>query len=108
MSLAAAFHDPRFHPVNRDELKDLKLEISVLSPLREIVDVNEIEVGRHGLYIVKGVFSGLLLPQVATEYRWDRTTFLRETCRKAGLPPQAWKDEDVRIFVFSAEVFGET
>jgi MEMO1 family protein len=107
MAVAAAFHDPRFKPIHQSELNDLTLEISVLSPLREITDINEIEVGRHGLYIVKGVYSGLLLPQVATEYRWDRMTFLRETCRKAGLPPKAWQEKDVQIFIFSAEVFGE-
>ena len=81
--------------------------ISALTPLRQIEDVSEIEVGRHGIYIVKGYHSGLLLPQVATEYNWDRDTFLRETCAKAGLPQDAWKDKDTKIFIFSASVFGE-
>ena len=89
MAVAAAFHDPRFPSLKPDELKDLSFEVSVLSPLRRINDINEIEVGKHGLYIVRGYNSGLLLPQVAVEYGWDRENFLAETCYKAGLPPQA-------------------
>jgi len=107
VAIAAAFNDPRFRPVRREELNELEIEISVLSPLRQVSDLNEISVGRHGLYIVKGFYSGLLLPQVATEYGWDRLTFLEETCRKAGLPPWAWKDDDAKIFIFSAEIFSE-
>ncbi|MBW2630230.1 MAG: AmmeMemoRadiSam system protein A [Deltaproteobacteria bacterium] len=107
MAQAAAFRDPRFHPVKEDEIEDLDIEISVLTPLRQVEDISEIEVGRHGIYIVKGFHSGLLLPQVATEYSWDRATFLRETCGKAGLSQDAWKDEDAKIFIFSASVFGE-
>ena len=74
MAQAAAFRDPRFRPVKEDELGDLDIEISVLTPLRQIQDISEIEVGRHGIYIVKGFHSGLLLPQVAMEYSWDRAT----------------------------------
>jgi len=107
MAQAAAFGDPRFCPVKADELEGLDIEISALTPLRQIEDISEIEVGRHGLYIVKGFHSGLLLPQVAMEYGWDRATFLRETCGKAGLPQDAWKDGDAKIFIFSASVFGE-
>lgn len=107
MAQAAAFKDPRFRPVKKDELEDLDIEISALTPLRQIEDVSEIEVGRHGIYIVKGFHSGLLLPQVATEYNWDRDTFLRETCAKADLPLDAWKDKDTKIYIFSASVFGE-
>lgn len=107
MAQAAAFEDPRFYPVTEEELKDLDIEISVLTPLRRIRDVNEIEVGKHGIYIVKGYRSGLLLPQVATEYGWDRITFLNETCRKAGLKPEDWKEKDTDIFIFSADIFGE-
>jgi len=107
MAVAAAFQDPRFEPVRREELKDLKLEISVLTPLRKIADVGEIEVGLHGLYIRKGGRAGLLLPQVATEYGWDLDTFLRETCCKAGLAPDAWKDPETEIYLFAADVFGE-
>jgi len=107
MAIAAAFQDPRFEPLKKEELKDLRLEISVLTPLRRIADVGEIEVGVHGLYIRKGGCAGLLLPQVATEYGWDRDTFLRETCCKAGLAPDAWRDRDTEIYHFSADVFGE-
>ena len=105
MAAAAAFDDPRFSPITKDELKDLELEISVLTPFKQITDVKEIEVGKHGLYIQKGFYSGLLLPQVATEYKWDRDTFLEQTCRKAGLPSNAWKEKDIKIFIFSADIF---
>lgn len=107
MAQAAAFRDPRFPPLKREEIGDLDIEISVLTPLKEIHDVSEIEVGKHGIYMVKGFHSGLLLPQVATEYGWDRTTFLSETCHKAGLPADAWRDPGTKIFIFSATVFGE-
>ncbi len=107
MAQAAAFNDQRFPPLIREELKDLSIEISVLTPLREIKDINEIETGVHGIYLIKGFYSGLLLPQVATQYKWDRLTFLKETCHKAGLPSDAWKDKDTRIYIFSADIFGE-
>jgi uncharacterized protein, PH0010 family len=107
MAQAAAFNDPRFPPLIREELNDLSIEISVLTPLREIKDINEIEIGVHGIYLIKGFYSGLLLPQVATQYKWDRLTFLKETCHKAGLPSNAWKDKDTRIYIFSADIFGE-
>jgi hypothetical protein len=107
MAEAAAFQDPRFPPLQRDELSGLSFEISILSPLKQITDVNEIEVGRHGLYIVMGFRSGLLLPQVASEYGWDRRTFLEQTCFKAGLSPGAWKEPTAKIFIFSADVFGD-
>jgi AmmeMemoRadiSam system protein A len=105
MAIESAFHDPRFEPVSKDEWKDIEIEISVLSPLKEIKDIEEIEVGKHGLYIEKGFHSGLLLPQVAVENNWDRDTFLEYTCWKAGLPKDAWKSEDTKISIFSAEVF---
>jgi AmmeMemoRadiSam system protein A len=107
MAVAAAFHDPRFEPLNKEELEELRLEISVLTPLRKVADTGEIEVGTHGLYIRKGGRAGLLLPQVATEYGWDGDTFLKETCRKAGLAPDAWRDPETEIYLFSADVFGE-
>jgi AmmeMemoRadiSam system protein A len=107
MAAAAAFHDPRFRPLQADELSDLEIEISVLSPMRLIKSTEEIEVGKHGLYIVKGYNRGLLLPQVATQYHWDRLAFLEQTCCKAGLPPDAWKDPDTKIYVFSAAVFAD-
>lgn len=106
MAQAAAFKDPRFPPLRREEFDDLSIEISVLTPLREIKDINEIEVGVHGIYVVKGFHSGLLLPQVAVQYKWDRLTFLEETCHKAGLPSNAWEDTDTRIYIFSADIFG--
>jgi hypothetical protein len=108
MAVAAAFHDPRFPSLESDEIRDLTFEISVLSPLKRIKDINEIEVGKHGLYIVRGYKSGLLLPQVAVEYEWDKETFLKETCYKAGLPMQAWMDKETEIYIFSADYFGDT
>jgi len=106
--LSAALEDTRFLPVTREELKDLDIEISVLTPFRRIRDIEEIEVGRHGLYLVQGRFRGLLLPQVATQYGWDRATFLAQTCRKSGLPESAWKDPHTIIHTFEAEVFSES
>ncbi len=105
MAEAAAFRDPRFQPLRADELPWLELEISILTPLEQIEDVERIRVGLHGLMIVKGSRSGLLLPQVAAERDWDVKTFLEETCRKAGLPRDAWKDKESAIYVFSADVF---
>jgi AmmeMemoRadiSam system protein A len=106
--LSAALEDTRFIAVMQNELKDLSIEISVLTPFRHIQNVEEIEVGRHGLYIVRGGYRGLLLPQVATQYRWDRTKFLEQTCLKSGLPESAWKDPRTIIHTFEAEVFSES
>lgn len=105
MAYAAAFHDPRFPPLTPAEFKDIDIEISVLSPLQRIRQIEEIEVGRHGLLIRQGPRQGLLLPQVATEYHWDRETFLQQTCRKAHLPPTAWQDPQTEIYIFSADIF---
>jgi len=105
---SAALRDPRFQPVSKAELPQLEYEISALSPIRKITDVKEIEVGKHGIIIRRGYSQGLLLPQVATEYGWNRETFLQHTCRKAGLPLDAWKQKDTEISIFSAEVFDET
>ena len=107
MAPAAAFHDPRFRPLQADELADLEIEISVLTPMKLIKSTDEIEVGKHGLYLVRGLNRGLLLPQVATQYHWDRLTFLEQTCYKAGLPPDAWKDPSTQIYTFSAEIFAD-
>jgi AmmeMemoRadiSam system protein A len=107
MAVAAAFHDPRFPSLKKSELRDLTFEISVLSPFTRIKDIKEIEVGKHGLYMVNGIRSGLLLPQVAIEYGWDRETFLKETCYKAGLPLDSWMDESTEIYIFSADYFGD-
>lgn len=106
LARSAAFHDPRFPPLAAGDLPRVRLEISVLSPLRRVEDPSEVEVGRHGLYLVQGARGGVLLPQVATEQGWDRETFLAQTCRKAGLRPDAWL-RGAEIRVFEAEVFGE-
>jgi len=107
MAVEAAVRDPRFPPVSEEELDKIDIEISVLSPLEECKDVNKIEVGVHGLEIQKGWHKGVLLPQVATEWGWDRETFLENTCLKAGLDKDAWKEEDTTIYTFTAQVFGE-
>jgi MEMO1 family protein len=107
VAAAAAVEDRRFQPVAPAELTQLQYEISVLSPIRRILDVKQIEVGKHGLIMRKGDAMGLLLPQVPVEQHWNRTQFLEETCVKAGLPPNAWKDPDTDIFAFTALVFGE-
>lgn len=106
MAVSAATRDPRFYPMKPDDLADFSLEISVLSPLQQIQSIEQIQVGTHGLYLIKGHNHGVLLPQVAVEYGWDRDTFLRQTCRKAGLPDEAWQ-KDAELYIFSAEVFGD-
>ena len=98
--------DPRFEPVRPGELKDLDVEISVLTPEREVPSIADVEIGRHGLIVEQGGRRGLLLPQVAAEYGWDAETFVSHTCLKAGLPAYAWQ-HDARISRFDAEVFGE-
>jgi AmmeMemoRadiSam system protein A len=105
MAVAAATRDPRFEPVGIAELPDLSIELSVLGPLERCEDVDSIEVGRHGLLVRKGERSGVLLPQVASENGWDRATFLRHTCLKAGLPAEAWRDSAATLYMFEAEVF---
>jgi hypothetical protein len=104
----AALEDRRFRPVSESELGILEYEISVLSPLRKVDDINQIHVGQHGLLIRKGEYEGVLLPQVPTEEGWNRNTFLEQVCVKAGLPQQAWKDEDADLFMFTALVFPES
>jgi AmmeMemoRadiSam system protein A len=103
----AALRDPRFQPVAASELPQLEYEISVLSPLRRVTDVEQIKVGQHGLLMKNGGYEGLLLPQVPVEEKWDRQTFLERTCGKAGMGSGCWKDEDTDIFLFTAVVFGE-
>ena len=104
---AAALNDPRFRPVTAGELAGLEYEISVLSPMRRVLDVKEIQVGRDGLLIRKGGLEGLLLPQVPTEEHWDRNTFLQQVCYKAMLPAGSWKDPAADLFRFTALVFEE-
>ena len=103
----AAMRDPRFPPVTASELPSLEYEISVMSPLRRVTDVQQIKVGQHGLLMKNGDSEGLLLPQVPVEQRWDRNTFLEQTCAKAGMRTSCWMDEDTDIFSFTAVVFGE-
>ncbi len=107
MAISSATEDPRFRRVTPDELADIDIEISVLSPLKRVKEVNEIEVGTHGILMRRGMYQGVLLPQVATEWGWDRDEFLAHTCEKAGLPMDAWRDPETSIEIFSAEVFGE-
>ena len=106
MAVSAATKDPRFYPMRKEELGESTLEISVLTPLRKVSSIEEIEVGKHGLYIEKNVARGVLLPQVATEYGWDRETFLGQTSIKAGMAADGWK-EGADIYIFGAEVFHE-
>ncbi|HMD36309.1 MAG TPA: AmmeMemoRadiSam system protein A [Vicinamibacterales bacterium] len=106
MAVAACSSDPRFPGVNSGELPQIDLEISVLGPLEPIASPDEIEIGRHGVVVELGWHRGLLLPQVATEWNWNRETFVAHTCHKAGLPRDAWR-YGAKMFRFEAEVFGE-
>ena len=106
MAIAVSRSDPRFQPVAARELPGLEIEISVLSPM-ELIRPEQIEVGRHGLLVRRGVFRGLLLPQVAEQYRWSSQRFLEETCVKAGLPRDSWQDAETQVEAFTAEVFSE-
>jgi len=103
-AVAAASRDSRFKPLQLSELPEAAFEISVLSPIEVVTDIASIEVGIHGLIVSRGNARGLLLPQVAVHQQWDRERFLAETCRKAGLPPTAWK-QGATIQRFTAEVF---
>lgn len=107
MARAAAFEDPRFAPLGREEWPGVHIEISVLGPLERLSSVEDVVIGVHGLYIVQGFRAGVLLPQVATEWGWDRDEFLVQVCRKAGLPSGAWKDPTAELYRFEAAVFGE-
>jgi AmmeMemoRadiSam system protein A len=107
MAIASAFKDPRFPPLRKEEFGRIDIEISVLTPIEPVSNAGEIQVGRDGLIISNGYRQGLLLPQVATEYKWSREEFLEHTCYKAGLPGDAWKWKDTKIEKFSAQVFGE-
>src|SRR5262249_58523179 len=108
MAMAAATRDPRFEPVSPSELGALDIEVSVLSPPRRVHDPSDIEIGRHGLEVRRGSARGLLLPQVATDHSLDRESFLGETCRKAGLAADAWRQPGTEIHVFEADVFGDS
>ncbi len=101
-----ACRDPRFPPLDASELPNIRIEVSVLTKPKPIKP-EKIKVGGDGLIIKRGFYSGLLLPQVATEYGWDREEFLSHTCVKAGLHSDAWKEKGTEILAFQAEVFGE-
>lgn len=101
-AISASSSDQRFQPLKKEELKDIEVEVSILSPLLPLKDTESIQIGKHGLVIRKGGQSGILLPQVATEFGWDKNTFLEMVCMKAGLPKGAWKDAE--LHTFTAEV----
>jgi hypothetical protein len=111
-AVAAASEDPRFPPVGKEELESILIEVSVLTPPQDL-DVPKLEIpshvriGQDGLMISSSYASGLLLPQVATEFGMDQVEFLSQACMKAGLPPDAWLDPNTRVQVFQAEVFAE-
>ena len=105
-AVAACSADPRFPPVSVVELSGLEIEVSLLGPFEPVTSPDDIEVGRHGLLVEQNWQRGLLLPQVATEWRWDREMFLAQTCHKAGLSRDAWK-RGAKVWRFEAEVFSE-
>ena len=109
MARAAAFDDPRFPSLKQEEVNDIVIEISILSDLIPLSNeqLSDIKIGRDGLYIEGLYGSGLLLPQVAVELHWDRETFLRETCRKAGLTANCYLQPENQVYRFSAEIFSE-
>lgn len=107
-AISSAFKDPRFNPVERDELDHIIIELSILSISERVKDpLKEVVIGRDGLYIVKGLFSGVLLPQVPIDYCWDVETFLGETCIKAGLDPTCWLENDTEIYRIPGKIFSE-
>lgn len=107
VAVAAALRDPRFPPVSIAELDGLAISISVLGPLEAAAGPHEVCVGTHGLYLRARGRSGLLLPQVATEFGWDAQEFVERVCEKAGLPPDAWKEPGAQLFRFAAQTFSE-
>ena len=108
MAVEAAVGDPRFAPVDESELKDIEIEISVLSPLKRVNSADDIQMGIHGVLVKRGLRSGVFLPQVATDTGWSKEEFLSQLCaHKAGLPPDSWKDKGTELYVFTAEVFSQ-
>ena len=107
MAVAAATRDPRFSPVSSSELSEISLEVSVLTPMTEVKSIAEIEIGRHGLMLLHGRHSGLLLPQVPVEWGWDVDEFLVNLCYKAGLPPGSHLEPGAKLLKFSADIFSE-
>lgn len=111
-ALSAAFEDPRFLPVRAEEMSRIRISVTILSEPEKLIcraeeRPDKIEIGKHGIIVRRGIFQGLLLPQVATEYGWDAKTFLTQTCLKAGLPPESWLDEDTEVLIFTGEIFEE-
>lgn len=107
MALAAAFEDSRFPPLAAHELSELSIEISILSPMEEMKNADEIVIGTHGLYLQHPYGSGLLLPQVAPDWGWNKEEFLRQICHKAGLPSGSYLDPSAMLFSFTADIFSE-
>ncbi len=110
-AVSAATRDPRFEPLKASELENISIEVSVLTVPEKVKKygmLEAIKIGEHGLIVRKGFQSGLLLPQVATEFGWGKETFLEQTCKKAGLFGKAWKQDDCEIEIFSAQIFKET
>ena len=108
MAIQSAFQDYRFLPVQAEEIDNLHIEISVLSPLKKVKSVDEVELGKHGIYIMKDGRRGCYLPQVADDTGWSKEEFLSHCCKdKAGLPEDAWKDEETDIYIFTAQIFEE-
>jgi MEMO1 family protein len=103
-AVAASSQDPRFPPMAPEELADMDVEVTVLSPMEQLDDVKNILIGTHGLYLIKGQQSSVFLPQVPVEQGWDLSTYLEQLCFKAGLPKDAWKDTSARLFIFSADI----
>lgn len=107
MTEAAASRDPRVKPVSKKETAEIRIDITVLSPLGFVDDPLALEIGQHGLYIAAGKKRGVLLPQVATQYGWDMKTFLEQTCLKAGLQKNAWKESHTQVSSFTALIIEE-
>ncbi|MCW3138821.1 MAG: TIGR00296 family protein [Methanophagales archaeon] len=111
-AISAAVNDPRFPAVTKAELADIDIEITILTT-PQVLRVKpkdlpqQIEIGRHGLIVKKGIYQGLLLPQVATEYNWSAEEFLCQTCWKAGLPQDAWLEKDTEVSTFEGQIFKE-
>lgn len=104
---AAAFHDPRFQPLKREELPDIQIEMSVLSGFEKISNIKRIKTRHHGILVRHGDYQGILLPQVAEKYNWGRETFLQHACVKANLPKEDWKNPETELFIFTAQIFEE-
>ena len=107
MALAAAFNDPRFPPLKKEEFEKCHIEISVLSPMELCADPQSVKVGVHGLYLINRGRSGVLLPQVPVEQGWDLDEYLDYICVKAGLPPKSYNEPSAKLYTFTAVVFGE-